>query len=127
MSSGSAGPYVPAQAQPEAASEDDLFDGAEDVTVSSQLWSLWPTAEDYLSWWSRSSGYRQNSSWWLPPPPSANEILADMKAEATQLLPRAPMLEPRVTVANIREHNMMATSGPNSRDRVLRDIERTTS
>ena len=37
-----------------------------------------------------------------------NEILEQMKAEATQLLPRAPSLEPPVMIDHIPEHLNLA-------------------
>ena len=105
MASGSTDPYLPTTEPPEAA--DALFEDAEDVTaVSSQLWSPWPTSEDYLDWWSQPSGYKQVSSWWPTPPPSALMILAEMRAEARMLLPRAPILEPHVTASAFPQHNI---------------------
>ena len=66
----------------------------------------WPTAEDYTYWWGHS--YRQNSSWWPSPPPAATDILALMQLEAAELLHRAPIVQPSVTMANIREHLELA-------------------
>ena len=130
MASGSADPNAPTTEPPEAA--DALFDDAEDVTaVSSQLWSPWPTAEDYLDWWTQPSGYRPVSSWWPAPPPSALMILAEMRAEATMCLPRAPILEPHVTASAIPKHHEIATSksivAPKAKAAILRDIQRVTS